>query len=101
MIEGLKVTVKAAELRQLCKDRAAHHADRAIQLKEQAKQASALELESVNRSGGDPATEFERRQKEHEANADEMRFIAEHLAEDDYRLDLGDLQRLGVVRSRY
>lgn len=103
MIEGLNVTVKGPELRELCESRVEHHVERAAVYRGQIASMRAAQVEGVpNMSNGDPVLALESRLKQHENEGREMRFIANHIdTSETYLLDRGDLERLGIVASRY
>jgi N12 class adenine-specific DNA methylase len=99
MIEGLKVFVKADELKQLCIARADHHKGRAEHYRSQLPTLDALNNPNSSMRPGEAA-----RAKivEHEANEAELRFVAEHLDKNEtYMLNRDDLGRLGIVRNRW
>lgn len=103
MIEGLKVTIPGAELRQLCEDRAAHHAARVEAYQGQVDSMKSAQVEPMQYSGGDPIKALEDKRDQHQTQGDEMTFIAAHIdTTESYLLDRSDLERIGVVRgSRY
>ena len=69
MTEGLKVTVKGAELRELCLKRVEHHSQRALVYVDQIASMEANEIEGMNCSGGDPKRQLLERREHHEAEA--------------------------------
>lgn len=102
MTEGLKVTVKGAELRELCLKRVEHHSQRALVYVDQIASMEANEIEGMNYSGGDPKRQLLERREYHEAEAGELQFIGDHLnLTEDYLLDRSDLQKLGICKGRY
>lgn len=102
MIEGLKVTVKAHELRALCEKRAAFHAERRKTYAGQAKNLENAEVEGMQYSGGDPKKALRDKETQHANSAAELQFIAEHLdANETYLLDLSALTKLGITRSQF
>lgn len=58
-------------------------------------------VEGMNYSGGDPMRALKDKQAEHEGQADEMDFIAAHIAGGSYMLQREDLHRLGICKARY
>ncbi len=102
MTEGLKVTVKGAELRALCLERVEHHSQRARVYADQAASMEANEIEGMNYTGGDPKRQLRERREHHEAEAGELQFIGDHLnLAEDYLLGRDDLQKLGICKGRY
>lgn len=102
MIEGLKVTVSGTELRELCMKRAAHHRERAKVYEGQRISMEQNEIEGMNYSNGDPKRVLKDKWTEHESEAAELEFIAEHLVPvESYLLDAPALAKLGIARSRW
>lgn len=104
MIEGMRVTVNGKELILLCKNRAIHHLERAekYQLQIVSMKQNMLEGGMTNSSSRDPVKDLEERRSQHESEASEMEFTANHiLAEEEYLLGRDDLVRLGIAKSRY
>jgi hypothetical protein len=102
MTEGLKVTIKGAELRELCLERVEHHSQRSLVYVDQIASMEANEIEGMNYSGGDPKQQLIERREHHGAEASELQFIGDHLnLTEDYLLDRGDLQKLGICKGRY
>lgn len=102
MIEGLKVTIKGAELRELCLKRAEHHRQRAKVYADQTASMEANEIEGMHYSGGDPMRQLQDRQDLHESEAGELLFIGEHLnLAEEYLLERNDLQKLGICKGRF
>lgn len=102
MIEGLKVTVKGTELRELCERHADYHSGRATKYDSNLKALERDEIEGMNYSGGDPKKAMQDRHDKHAAQADELRFIATHLVpNEDYLLDTNALARLGIVKHPF
>jgi hypothetical protein len=100
MIEGLKVTVNANELRELCMAQASFHRDRATTYAENLKNLEDAEIEGMQYSGGDPKKALRDKQTQHENSANELRFIADHLkAGEEYLLDQAALVKLGIARA--
>ena len=102
MIEGLKVTVSGDELRGLCTKRADHHRSRAKVYSQQVESMTVNEIEGMAYTNGDPRRALGDKRSQHENEAAELDFIAEHLvAAEDYLLDSAALQKLGICKSRY
>jgi hypothetical protein len=102
MTEGLKVTIKGAELRELCLKRVEHHSQRALVYVDQVASMEANEIEGMNYSGGDPKRQLLERREHHEAEASELQFIGDHLnITEDYLLDRDDLRKLGICKGRH
>jgi hypothetical protein len=101
MIEGLKVTVHGGKLRDLCLQRCAYHADRADKYRDQIEQMKAAQVEGMAYTNGDPIKALEDRKANHESEAAELLFIADHLVPDHYLLGKEDLVKLGICKSRY
>ena len=104
MIEGLKVTVFGSEVAELAIGHAAYHRERAEAYSAQAVKMEGIEIEpsKFTSGGGDPREQLKSKKKEHEGAAQELDFIAAHLKPaEEYLLDLHDLVKLGIVKSRY
>ena len=101
MIEGLKVTVKAEELRDLCIKRADHHESRAAVYEKQVAEMKRDRVEAAPFTNGDPVAALESRRETHASEGKELRFIADHLAAGEYLLGKEDLHKLGITASRY
>jgi hypothetical protein len=102
MIEGLKVTVNAVELQQLCNDRVRHHSDRAEKYQQQIDSMKADSIQGMAYTNGDPVKALEDRRQQHESEAMEMNFIAAHIdMSHSYLLGREDLVKLGITKSRY
>lgn len=101
VIEGLKVTVDGAEVRELCVKRAAHHRERAAAYAEQITNMQNMAVEGMNYTNGDPVRALTEKKAEHEGQADELDFIAAHIAGGSYMLQREDLHRLGICKNRY
>lgn len=102
MIEGIKVTIDGNELKELCESRAAHHRERAATYEQQASNMKEAQIEGMNYTNGNPINTLEDKQHRHANEADELKFIADHVAlEETYLLDTNDLNKLGITRSRY
>ncbi len=102
MIEGLKVTIVGAEVKELCEKRAQHHAARAAVYRDQKASMEANEIGEMNYSNGDPKRAVKDKQDQHEGDAAEMAFIAAHLIPtEQYLLDAAALAKLGISRRGY
>lgn len=102
MIEGLKVTVNGAELRELCMKRVVHHRERAKVYESQRVSMEENEIGEMSYSNGDPKKVLKDKWTEHESEAAELEFIAEHLVtNENYLLDREALSKLGIARSRW
>lgn len=102
MIEGLKVTVAAAELRDLCLKQAEFHDARRATYAENVKNLVDAEIEGMNYSGGDPKKALRDKESQHANSADELRFIAGHLdLSESYLLDDAALRKLGITKNGY
>ena len=102
MIEGLIVTVTGKELVELCLKRAEHHDKRAKVYADQKASMTANEIEGMNYSNGDPKKILQDRIDQHQEDAAELAFIADHLEPSEtYRLKREDLQKLGISHSQW
>lgn len=102
MIEGLKVTITGAELRELCLKRSDHHLQRVEAYAAQEASMSQNQIEGMSYSGGDPKKVLTEKRKQHEWEASELQFIATHLdPSEKYLLEGEDLIKLGICKSRY
>lgn len=103
MIEGLKVTVAGTELRELCIKRAEHHRERSKVYAGQIVSMEQNEIEGMNYSNGDPKQTLGDKKREHDAEASELDFIAEHLQPtEQYLLNSDALHKLGIAtRGRW
>lgn len=102
MIHGLKVVVQSVELKELCLARANHHRDRAFAYSEQIKSMESNKIEGMAYTNGNPIQSLKDRRAKHENEASELLFIANHLVGDEsYMLEHSDLEKLGIVSSRY
>jgi hypothetical protein len=94
MIEGLKVTISGSEVRELATKRAACHAEKAEQYRNQLEALAGLNVVGTSNRPGDDA---KARIIQHTEHAAEMQFIADHVdVNEQYILNSGDLARLGV-----
>lgn len=102
MIEGLKVTVKTAELRDLCIKQADFHRKRAAFYADKVQALEGIPSNAAQGySGQDPKQQMEAKLTEHENATRELVFIGDHLKDgEEYLLATADLQRLGIVRHR-
>lgn len=103
IIEGIKITINGTELQELCQNQATHHFERATVYAEQLLAMKANEIEGMEYSGGDPTKAISDRRDKHKAEAQELKFIADHInPAATYILDTRDLAKLGIVtNSRY
>ena len=94
------MTIPGAELRGLCEERAAHHAERVVVYQQQVDSMKDAKIEAMQYSGGDPVKALQDKRDGHQTQADEMTFIAAHVdVSESYLLDRSDLERIGVVRT--
>lgn len=101
MIEGLRVTVEGPELRQLCQDRAVHHHERALKYAAQVVSMKENAIEGMAYTNGDPVRALEDKREQHEAEAAELEFIANHVElRESYLLGREDLVKLGITKGR-
>ena len=100
MIEGLKVTVKGTELRELCIKQADFHRERAGFYAEKVQALAGIPSNAAHGySGQDPKQQIQAKLDEHQNATRELVFISDHLVTgEDYLLAATDLQRLGIVR---
>jgi hypothetical protein len=102
MIEGLKVTVPGPELVLLCTQRAEYHRERVDAYDAQIQSMESSQIEGMAYTNGDPIKALQDRLTKHDNDANEMTFIAAHIAiSESYLLGNEDLVKLGIVRSRY
>jgi hypothetical protein len=102
MIQGLKVTVPGPELVLLCTQRAEYHRERADQYDTQIESMMVNQIQGMSYTNGDPIKSLQDRKSKHDSEAEEMTFIAAHIAiSESYLLGNEDLVKLGIVRSRY
>lgn len=102
MIEGLKVTVKGGEVRDLADKRADYHAERRTAYAEQVVSMEAAKVEGMAYTNGDPVRALKEKLDEHGSEEQEMRFISAHIdPKETYLLDRDALHRLGIVKKRY
>lgn len=102
MIHGLKVTVRGDELRLLCIDQANHHIDRAVVYANQIKSMKENQIEGMAYTNGDPARALTDKKIQHEGEASELQFIADHLElMEIYQLDTEALRKLGICKRQY
>lgn len=109
MIEGLHVTVPGTEVQRLLTERAAYHEQRSADYRKTFETLSAA-MEKVEREdmpklsslNSDPVTQAENGMKRHAAKSRENAFMARFVdTSERFLLDIADLERLGVVESRY
>ena len=102
MIEGLKVTVEGAELRDLCESRAEYHKSRSDAYASQIESMKSRSIEGMSYTNGDPIKALEDRKNQHDCDYSEMNFIASHIdTAESYLLGREDLVKLGITKSRY
>jgi len=103
MIEGMKVTVDGGELITLCEARATFHDERAAFYKKKVADMPPEDVAQFHKSGNaSPVDTMQERIEKNVDNAMELRFVAKHLIRTEtYRLDRGDMARLGIVKSSY
>ena len=103
MIEGLKVIVDGPELVDLCMGRSVWHLDRSRLYRQQAVAMEANRLEGMqNTSAGNPVDQLKEKARGHEADYEELQFIAKHVdLKENYLLGRDDLVKLGITKSRY
>ena len=108
-IEGLRIDVKAAEMKKLLLARLEYHRKRKTHYEQQAKKlaqidaALAKEAETFSKtSNASPAETMQAAIKKHYDQAIYYKFMAEHvIAGATYRLSENDLFRLGVNPERH
>jgi phage tail tube protein FII len=114
MIDGFKLRISSAELKQHCKARAAYHSRRAEEKQvslpelkrtmETIKGAGmALSVATMNKGGysldaNDAVESLEKDINDHRNKAEVFNFYADHLFDDDYNLGDGDLIRLEILK---
>lgn len=109
MIEGLHVTVPGTEVQRLMQERAKYHEQRSADYRrtyetlaaamEQVEEQDMPKLSSLN---SDPVKQAESGMKRHAAKAKENAFMALFIdTSERFLLDVNDLERLGVIESRY
>ncbi len=101
MIEGLKVTIPAEDLRELCLSAARYHAERAAAYRLQVDSLKLAQVEPMNYTNGNPIETLTERLDEHEDAETEMNFLAKYLrAGEDYLLDRSEVAELGFAERR-
>lgn len=99
MIEGLKVTVNGAELRDLCAKQAGFHEGRRATYASNAKNLADAEIEGMAYTNGDPKKALRDKETQHANCAAELHFIAEHIdTAETYLLDDAALRKLGITK---
>ena len=109
MIEGLHLTVPGTEVQRLLIERSAYHEQRAADYRktfetlatamQSVEEQDMPKLSSLN---SDPVKQAESGMKRHTAKAKENAFMARFVdTSERFLLDINDLERLGVVESRY
>jgi hypothetical protein len=102
MIGGMKVTLSASKLGDLCTARAVYHEGRVEVYREQVANFKASGIEGVQMTNGDPTVALVAKCGEHKNAAEELRFIADNLDPvERYVLGRDDLHKLGISASRY
>lgn len=102
MIEGLKVTITGQELKELCVKRSEFHIGRSKVYQEQLCNMENTEVEGMTYSNGDPKRSLKDKKDQHLSDAGELEFISKHLnLNEEYLLDITDLVKLGIAKSRY
>jgi hypothetical protein len=102
MIEGLKVTVTGAVLRDIAIARVEHLTGRHEEYAKQVASMEAAKVEGMAYTNGDPVKALRDRMAQHRTEAEELSFIAKYLdLGESYLLDRTDLYRLGIVKDRY
>ena len=103
VIEGLKVTVRGAEVAELAKKQADFHTGRSDFYKKQVELYAGVEVGGAGiqySSNQDPKAAAAQKRDEHQQKADHLTFIAGHIkAEAEYLLDSSALATLGVIKS--
>jgi hypothetical protein len=98
MIDGLKVTIKGSELKELCLKQSQYHRNRADALQKQIDAGVAEDDPSCSNFRRDAG----QRKKNEMESASLMRFAAEHFdATAEYLVAFSDLSNIGVERSMW
>lgn len=99
MIEGIKITIAGAELKDLCAKQAREHHDKAVHYQENLKTVQEM---SDRNSSFNAAEQVERKISTHSIQAAELQFIADHLDINEiFLLDTNDLVKLGISYRGY
>lgn len=103
MIEGLKVTVKGSELKDLAHKQAIFHSERAEFYKRQVQEYEKFaDQDSPSGSRQSPKEAASQKFNEHNIKYDYLMFVSSHLIEsEDYLLSESDLVQLGIVKRTY
>lgn len=106
MIEGLKVTVPGAEVKRLLEKKAEHHRLRASEYQAVVDRYAAAGITSDDdnklSSQRDPVSEARSGVKRHQERERENLFLARWVnTQQAFLLDTTDLNRLGVLESRF
>lgn len=104
VIEGLKVTLTAEKLAELCRKQAEYHGTRAqahARQIEMLKQNDIADTSNSNSSGRSVLENHESRKLNHESEQAELLFIADNLEQALYVLDANDLVKLGIRKRAY
>lgn len=100
MIEGLKVTIAAAELKELCEQAAVHHRNRSKAYEQQMDRMANDSIERSDHSSVDPFRQIKEKRDSHDGLSAELEFIAAHLnPKETYLLDRHDLAKLGIAKG--
>lgn len=109
VIEGLTLHVPGTEVKDLLNKKAAYHRGRAADYQKTYDTLVAVlgpvdeeDMPKMSSMGENDRTKAKNGIERHTNNAIEDEFLAAHIVTDAaYRLDTNDLQRLGVLKSRY
>lgn len=97
MIEGLKFSMPAQELREHLAGRIEHHQERETWYRDKSEELVRGGVVAANMTGGDPVGALRSKEKQH-ANAVRLfTFMRDHVINDDYQLADADLQRLEIL----
>jgi len=117
MVEGFKLKVTSAELKEHCEHRAMYHSERADEKRNKTLPQLREALESVKSTSpsssishmnkgtyhmdpDDPVKDLERDIRNHENKALVFQFFATHLIDDDYTLQEADLVKLEILKQQ-
>jgi hypothetical protein len=112
MIDGFRLKITSAELRNHCTERSSYHRCRAADIQKELPkfresldalkaQGTAVNISHMNKGGlyeTDPVDEMEIKVREHSNKALVFTFFADHLFQEDYNLKEEDLVRLEVLK---
>ncbi len=97
MIEGLKICIPTADLRELCLAAADYHAERAATYAQQIENLKGASIEPMNYTGGNPVEALSDGYNQHQNEEVELRFFAKYLKEgEEYLLSREELASLGL-----